>query len=169
MSILDLQANFTGTTPYSIGTVAGTYLAPNSYDTSPLAAYFTAQTAGDTTLTTGTANAGRDLGGGERIWLIIDMITAAVGGTNVNFQFVTQALSTLASPTVLLQTGVIATASLVIGYRNIIALPRSAGYLQYVGVQTVTTGTYSAGTYVAWLGKDVDAIVLGYGSGFSIK
>ena len=169
MSILDLQVNFSGTTATSVGTTAGTYLAPNTFDTGPLAAYFTANTASDTTLTTTSANAGRDLGGGERIWLVVDMIQTSVGGTNVNFQLVTQSVSTLASPTVVAQTGVIATATLIAGYRNIIALPRSNVYAQYIGVQTVTTGTYSAGTYYAWLAKDVDSVVLGYASGFSIK
>lgn len=172
MTILDIQANFSDTgsgSTTSIVGAAGTYLCVNTYDTGPLAAYFSAASAADTTLTQGTVNAGRDMGGGERLWILINMIVAGAGGTNANFQFVTQSASTLASPTVLAQTGTIVTATLVAGYRTLISVPRNAAYARYIGVQAVTTGTYTTGTFTAALVKDADATVLGYGSGFGIK
>ncbi len=171
MTIRDVQADFCYTSSgasTSIVGAAGTYIAPNSYDTSPLGAYLTELTAADTQLS-GNVNTGRDLGGGERIWLVIDWVTAAAGGTNCDIQLITSASSSLSSPTVIYDFTAIVTATLVKGYRQIAPLPRSASYLQWLGVQAVTTGTYTTGAYIAWLGKDLDAQVLGYASGFSIK
>jgi hypothetical protein len=171
MSLRDVQADFTYTansSSFSIVGAAGTYLAPNSYDTSPLGAYLTELTTGDTQLS-GNVNTSRDLGGGERIWLVIDWVTAPLGGTSVDMQLITSASSSLSSPTTILDYTAIAIASLPVGTRQINALPRSASYKQYLGVQAVTVGTMSAGAFIAWLAKDIDAVVLGYASGFSIK
>ncbi len=171
MSIRDVQADFTYTSSsssFSIVGAAGTYLAPNTYDTSPLGAYLTELSTADTQLS-GNVNTARDLGGGERIWLVIDWVTAPVGGTSVDMQLITSTSSALSSPTVILDYTAIAIASLPIGTRQIQALPRSANYKQYLGVQAVTVGTMSAGAFIAWLAKDIDSVVLGYASGFSIK
>jgi hypothetical protein len=171
VSIRDVQADFTYSTASastSIVGAAGTYIAPNSIDTSPLGAYLTELAANDTQLS-GQLNTGRDLGGGERLWLIIDWVTAPLGGTSVDMQLITSASSALGTPTTLLDFTAIPIATLVQGYRQIQALPRSAAYLQYLGLQAVTIGTMTAGAYVAWIGKDVDAVKLGYASGFSIK
>jgi hypothetical protein len=169
--VRDVQNDFTFSTASastSIVGAAGTYIAPNTIDTSPLGAYLTELAAGDTQLS-GQVNTGRDLGGGERLWLIIDWVTAPLGGTSVDMQLITSASSALGTPTTLLDFTAIPIATLVQGYRQIQALPRSAAYLQYLGLQAVTIGTMTAGAYVAWLGKDVDAVKLGYASGFSIK
>lgn len=171
MTVLDLQANFTaGATPYtSIAGAAGTYLAPNSYDTSPLAGYLTELTTADTQLSA-NVNTMRDLGGGQGIWWVVDWIQAPLTLTAVDMQLITSASSTLGTPTVMVDLGVIAIATLIKGYRTAIRLPRSAAWLQWVGVQAVTTGsTGSTGTYVSWLGLDVDSVVQGYASGFSVK
>ncbi len=171
MTVRDVQNDFTFSTASastSIVGAAGTYIAPNTIDTSPLGAYLTELAAGDTQLS-GQVNTGRDLGGGERLWLIIDWVTAPLGGTSVDMQLITSASSALGTPTTLLDFTAIPIATLVQGYRQIQALPRSAAYLQYLGLQAVTIGTMTAGAYVAWLGKDVDAVKLGYASGFSIK
>jgi len=171
MTIRDVQADFTYTATSastSIVGTGGTYIAPNTIDTSPLGAYLTELSANDTQLS-GNLNTGRDLGGGERLWLIIDWVTAAVGGTSVDMQLITSASSALGTPTTILDFTAVVTATLVQGYRQIMALPRTAAYLQYLGLQAVTVGTFTAGAYVAWLGKDVDAVKLGYASGFSIK
>jgi hypothetical protein len=64
----------------------------------------------------------------------------------------------------------VAIATLVKGYRQLIKLPRSSAWLQWLGVQAITVGTTSTtGAFIAWLGKDVDSVVQGYASGFSIK
>lgn len=171
MSIRDLQASFTDTSAgasTSIVGTAGTYIAPNSYDTSPLGAYLTELTAADTQLS-GNVNTGRDLGGGERIWLVIDWVTAPLGGTSVDMQLITSAAVGLGTPTTIIDFTAVPIATLVKGYRQIQALPRSSAYLQWLGLQAVTVGTMTAGAYVAWLAKDIDSVVLGYASGYSIK
>lgn len=171
MTIRDLQADFSNTSASastSIIGAAGTYIAANSYDTSPLGAFLTELTAADTQLSA-NANAYRELGGGERIWLCIDWITAPAGGTSVDMQLITSAASSLSSPVIMLDFQVVAIANLPKGTRQILALPRSTSWLQWLGVQAVTVGTMSAGAFIAWLGKDIDAVNLGAASGFSIK
>jgi hypothetical protein len=177
MTIRDLQADFSnqgaGAPSTSIVGAAGTYVAGNSYDTSPLGAYLTELAAGDTQLS-GNLNAGRDLGGGERIWLCIDWVTAPVGGTTIDMQLITSATSALGTPTVMLDFTALPTASFAAvqggkGFRQIQALPRSANYLQWLGVQAITTGSYTAGAFIAFLAKDLDSVVQGYASGFSVK
>lgn len=171
MTIRDFQASFTDSASQaftSIVGVAGTYLAPNSLDTSPLGAYLTENSAADTVLSP-NVNTGRDLGGGTDIWLIIDWLTAPVGGTSVDMQLITSASSSLSSPVVLQDFTVIVIANLPAGTRQQIILPRSANYLQWLGLQAVTVGTMTGGTYVAWLGVNNDYAVGGYASGFSIK
>lgn len=172
MSIRDVQADFSFTSSSSsfpIFGAAGTYLFPNSYDTSPLGAYLTAFSSNDTQLS-GNVNTFRDMGGGERIWLVVDWTQAVNTLTSVRTELITSASSSLGTPTVMIDFGVVAVASFVAGYRQIAALPRSAAWLQYLGVQCITAGsTGTTGAAVAWLAKDVDSIVQGYASGFSIK
>lgn len=170
MSVLDIQANFTaGATPYvDITGAAGTYLAPNSYDTSPLGTYLTEVSVNDTQVSN-SVNTFRDLGSGERIFLVVDWIVAPTGGTSCDTQLITSASSALTSPTTMIDFTAIAIASLTKGTRQIMPLPRSASYLQYLGVQVVTVGTMTAGRFIAWLAKDIDAVVFGYASGFTLK
>jgi hypothetical protein len=177
VTIRDVQTSFTdgaASASTSIVGVAGTYLAPNSIDTGPLGAYLTELTANDTQLSA-SINAGRDLGGGERLWLIIDWITAPTGGTSADVQLITSASSTMSSPVVLYDFTAVTIANLTgpTNYgkyvRQIAALPRSTAYLEWLGLQAITVGTMTAGAYVAWIGKDVDAVVLGYASGYAVK
>ena len=171
MTIRDLQADFSNTAASpstSIVGVAGTYLCPNSYDSSPLGAYLTEFSANDTQLS-GNVNAGRDFGGGERLWLCIDWVTAPVGGTTIDVQFISSANVSLSAPVIINDFTALATSNFSKGYRQIQAMPRSAAYLQFLGVQAVTTGTYTAGAFIAFLAKDIDSVVQGYASGFSIK
>lgn len=171
MTIRDFQASFTDTSSQAyvdITGAAGTYLAPNSLDTSPLGAYLTELSAADTQLSA-NSNTGRDLGGGEPMWLVIDWIVAPTGGTSVDMQLITSASSALSSPTVMYDFTAIAIASLTKGTRQIAKLPRSASWLQWVGLQAVTVGTMGAGRFIAWLGLDVDSVIGGYASGFSVK
>jgi hypothetical protein len=82
-------------------------------------------------------------------------------------QLITSASSSLSSPVVMMDFTAIAIAS--VPARQQILLPRSANYLQWLGLQAVTVGTMSAGEYVAWLGLDNDYAIGGYASGFSVK
>jgi hypothetical protein len=172
LTIRDVQADFSYTSSSSsfpIFGAAGTYLFPNSYDTSPLAAYLTELTTNDTQLS-GNVNTYRDMGGGERIWLVVDWVQAVNTLTSVRTELITSASSSMSAPVVMIDFGVVAVASFVAGYRQIMALPRSAAWLQYIGVQCITAGsTGTTGAAIAWLGKDVDSVVQGYASGFSIK
>lgn len=171
MTIRDLQADFSNTgaaASTSIVGVAGTYIAPNSYDTSPLGAFLTEVSANDTQLSA-NVNTYRELGGGERIWLCIDWVTAPTGGTTVDMQLITSASSSLSGPVVMIDFTAVAIATLVKGYRQIMALPRATTWLQWLGVQAVTVGTMGAGAFIAFLAKDLDSVDFGAASGFSIK
>lgn len=171
MTIRDLQADFSNTSASastSIVGAAGTYIAANSYDTSPLGAFLTEISANDTQLSANT-NAYRELGGGERIWLCIDWITAPTGGTTVDMQLITSASSSLSAPAVMIDFTAIAIATLTKGYRQIMALPRATTWLQWLGVQAITVGTMGAGAFIAFLAKDLDSVNFGAASGFSIK
>jgi hypothetical protein len=175
LTIRDVQADFSYTSSASAFAIptsgTGTFLFPNTYDTSPLAGYLTELTASDTQLS-GNVNTARDLGGGDPLWLVIDW-TAAVtsgGSATVDIQFVTQSASSLASPTVIYDFTAIGKATLIAGYRQIAKVPRSSNYAQYVGVQAVVgTAALTAGSAIAFLTKDLDSVVQGYASGFSIK
>lgn len=177
MTIRDFQASFTDTaagSSTSIVGAAGTYIAPNSIDTAPLGTYLTELTAGDTQLS-GQVNTFRDLGGGYPLVLVVDWIQAPTGGTSADVQLVTSASSSLSSPTIMLDLGVVAIAGLTgpTQYgkfvRQVAFVPRSANWLEWIGLQVVTVGTMTGGAYVAWLGRDVDAQVLGYASGYTVK
>jgi hypothetical protein len=172
MSIRDVQADFSYTatsSSFPIFGAAGTYLLPNTYDTSPLGAYLTELSANDTLLSANT-NAFRDLGGGERIWLVVDWVVAPNTLTSCQTELITSASSSLSAPVVMINFGAVVIASLTAGTRQIMALPRSNQWLQYLGVQIITVGsTGTTGAVVAWLAKDIDSVVQGYASGFSIK
>ena len=172
MSIRDVQADFTYTaasSSFSIAGAAGTYIAPNSYDTSPLGAYLTELSTADTQLSP-NLNTYRDLGGGERIWLVVDWVVAPNTLTSCRTELITSASSTLSAPVVMIDFGVVAIANLPAGTRQIMALPRSSAWLQWIGLQVITAGsTGTLGSIVAWLAKDIDAVQQGAASGFSIK
>lgn len=172
MSIRDYQWSFTDTSSgstFSVVGAAGTYICPNTLDTSPLGSYLTELTAADTQLS-GNVNTYRDLGGGDPMWLVVDWTTAPNNLTSVDIQLITSAASGLGSPVVMLDLTAVVIATLVKGYRQIAKVPRSTAWLQYVGLQAVTVGTTSTnGAFIAWLAKDIDAVDFGAASGFSIK
>lgn len=173
MTVRDYQLSFTdtGSGAMSLVNAAGTYLAPNSYDTSPLGTYLTENTAADTQLS-GNVNTYRDLGGGRDMFLVVNIITAvtSAGAATIDFQLITSASSSLSSPVVMYDFGVIGKATLVAGYRLVARLPKSTNWLQWIGLQYVVgTATTTAGTAIGWIGLDIDALQLGAASGFSIK
>jgi hypothetical protein len=149
----------------------GTYLAPNTIDTGALGAYLTELTQQDTLLTVSglTFLVDRDIGGALK--LVIDWTTAPVGGNSVDMQLVTSSDPSMQTgASVVLDLGVQPIATLTRGYRQIAALPRSASYQRYLGLQAVTQGLFfTAGAYIAWIGLDVDSEIIGYASSFKIK
>jgi hypothetical protein len=170
MTMRDVQASFTdAAVPYvDITGAAGTYLAPNSIDTSPLGAYLTEQSVADTQLSA-NVNTGRDLGVNGKLWLIVDWIVAPLGGTSTDIQLITSASSALSSPVTLYDSGAVVIATTTKGFRFKVPLPDSAAYLQWLGLQVITVGTMTAGRYMAWLGLDAESAIPGYASGFSVK
>jgi hypothetical protein len=102
--------------------------------------------------------------------LVVDWTQAVNTLTSVRTELITSASSSLSTPTVMIDFGVVAVASFVAGFRQIQALPRATNWLQYLGVQCITAGsTGTTGAAIAWLAKDIDSAVQGYASGFSIK
>jgi len=153
--ILDKQEEFADS--MTIGTTAASNVAAtNVIDTLLIQypfrineAYQQADTA------TGTAST-RDLGIGEPIWFVIQMDAAAAGGTNATWSLVSSASSTVtSSPTTHLTTGAIADAALLVGTTIFAAMLPSGSYLRYLGVLLTTTGTHSAGTYSAFLTRNI--------------
>jgi hypothetical protein len=149
---------------------AGTYVAPNSYDaTSGGGAYLTELTVNDTILSVGGINYFVEGGAGFGMRLVVDWITAPAGSGTIRTQLITSASSSLSSTTVMIDFGALPVLTFVAGYRQIMMLPRSPAWQRYLSLQILTTGTMTAGAYVAWLGLDIDSAVPGYAEGFSIK
>lgn len=104
----------------------------------------------------------RDIGNGEPVYWCVEVDTAitSTGSATVNFKLVsdgTAALSTAGTSTVHAETGAIAKASLVAGYKTAIAIPMEGNtYERYLGVLIdVGTAKLSAGKINSFLTKDV--------------
>lgn len=112
----------------------------------------------------------RDVGAGEDLKVVFNVDVAFSGGTNVTPQIITSAASNLGSPTVRSQGPTLATATLVAGFVFAMDLPELAPGdtgQRYLGVQFVSTGTYTTGTISARIVKDAPNMKY-YASGFSI-
>jgi hypothetical protein len=102
----------------------------------------------------------RDLGDGEDLYLVIQVDTAvtSAGAATVDFELSSDASASIAtdgSATVHSSTGAIGKATLVAGYKHVMALPRGALYEQFVGiVANVGTAALTAGKVNAFLTKD---------------
>ncbi len=83
------------------------------------------------------------------------MDAAAAGGTNATWSLVSSAAAALSTPTTHLTTGAIVDASLTAGITVYAAMLPSGAYLRYLGVLLTTTGTHSAGTYSAFLTRNI--------------
>jgi hypothetical protein len=153
----------------SIVGTAGTYLAPNSFDSGPYGAALTELTALDTILTVGGQNFFVEQGAGQGMKLCVDWISAPAGSGTIQTQLITSASSSLSSTVIMIDFGAMPLSTFFQGYRQIMALPRSSAWQRFLSLQVITTATMSAGSYCAWLGLDVDSEVLGYVEGFSIK
>jgi hypothetical protein len=144
MTYIDSQVLFDNAAAVTV-----TRNSTNVYDTSPLGSAYS----------TLAANTGRNMGAGEPIFLVVLVTVAftAAGAATMDIQFVSSASSTLSSPNVHIDTGVIAKATLVAGYIPIFqALPRNGpAYLQYLGlIYTIATGPMTAGKVTAFITKD---------------
>jgi len=148
---------------------ASTYIAGNSLDSGPYGAALTELTALDTILSVGGMNYFVEAGIGQGLKLVVDWVTAPVGSGSLDVQLITSASATLSAPTVMIEFGALPVSQFYAGYRQIATLPRSGNWLRFLGLQVTTTGTMTAGGYVAWCGLDVDSEVLGYVEGYSIK
>lgn len=161
MAIRDVLALFSGA--YSSGaltgqTVTGTdtsVVSTNSYDTR------------------GGSSQTVDLGKGEPLEVPVNVVTAASGGTSVEFQFISAddtALTT--NVTVLSSSGAIPVANLTAGKQVVIAVapvdPRTLR--RYVGVRYVLVGAVAAGAYSAGFGhQEPDIPQPSWTSGFSVS
>lgn len=110
-----------------------------------------------TAFSTNTVDLGvaRDIGPGEELEISITVDTVFASGTSVNFQYVTSANANLSTPTVLIETGAVATSELTAGRPPIVfrvprALLKAAPIGQrYVGLQYTIVGTFTTGAVTA--------------------
>jgi hypothetical protein len=148
---------------------AGVYIAPNSYDAGNGGAFLTELTALDQILSVAGQNFFVEAGTGQGMKLCVDWVTALVGSGTIHTELITSASSTMSTPTVMVDFGLLPIAMFFQGYRQIQPLPRSSSWQRFLGLQIITSATMSQGRFVSWLGLDIDSVVEGYASGFPIK
>ena len=130
-------------TAHSATAATGSNISTNTLDLGPLA----------------TGNTGRNLGGGEELWMDIECTVTATStdSATVDFRLVTDDAATLATPVTLASTGAIAKATLVAGYRTGFALPNRTDYEQYIGINAeVGVTILTAGTFRYQIVKKFD-------------
>jgi len=120
-------------------TATGDNISPNVLDTGPLGG-------------SPTANAGRDLGQGKQLWLLVTVAAAvtSAGAATVDFRLRTDSNANLTTaPVDLVATGAIGKATLAAGYQIVIPVP-SATYKRYLGVNAnIGTAALTAGSFQA--------------------
>lgn len=133
-------------------TALGDNISTNVWDSGPLSG-------------TPTANAGRDLGLGEPLWLVVTVkvAVASVGAATVDFRLRTDSAANLTTaPVDLVASGAIAKATLVAGYQIRLRFPSIAtqAYKRYLGCNAnIGTATLTAGAFHAAVVKDVQSNV----------
>lgn len=115
-----------------------------------------------TRVSTNTINMGaaKAIGKGKQMYVVVVIDEAFATSTSINFQVVTDTEATLGSPTVQIETGAIAIASLTAGRAPIIIPIGSAigTEEQYLGMQYTEAGTGStAGKITAFVAFDVQS------------
>ena len=103
--------------------------------------------------------AGRNIGVGENLYVVVAVHTLMAGaGDTCEARLVTAAYAALNSPTMIASIGTFP-ANSVAGTRLIMRCPPSADYLQYLGVEYITSGSgeLSAGAFEAFFVHDIDA------------
>jgi hypothetical protein len=98
----------------------------------------------------------RDIGGGEPVYLVIQVDTVFGGAGNVTFDLVSDSTANLAtSKTTHLTTGAIAFGSYTAGRTFIYPLPGEVTYERYLGLWQTASGNLTSGKINAFLAKDV--------------
>lgn len=97
----------------------------------------------------------RDIGAGTSMWLTLQVSTAFVGGTSVNFKLESDAAHpiTPATATEHWASGAIPVADLVVGKRWVVEIP-SGVYERWLGLTATTVGTVTAGAVDAFISQD---------------
>jgi len=111
----------------------------------------------------------RQIGPGNELYVFWQII-AAVTGTSSTLQvrLVNSAAAGLGSPTVLLDSGAIAEATLIAGYGITWVVPTDVLLLRYVGLDyTIGTATTDGGTITAGIVASTDTKVKGVWTGVS--
>lgn len=157
------------------GSISGNTVTPASVfgaGTTIVSGSFTGGNVIDTAAPGNPSGNVRDIGEGGELYLRVQVSTAAVGGTSMQFNVVSAddaAITT--NVTVIGTTGAIPVASLTAGARFAAELnPRIASIGQrYIGLQVVNVGTNTAGAIYADIGDGIQDGQKFYPSGFTIK
>jgi len=159
--IIDNNAILSGSVTNAAGS-AGTVIAGQ-----------TVTGVGTSVLSTNTYDLGvaRDIGKGEALEVAIEVTTAVVGGTSVQFQIIQADDAALSvNVQVIVQTDAIPVASLVLGAQIPVHVDRVDPYpaRRYLGVRYVQVGTVTAGGYFAAIVKSVADKQVNYANGFAV-
>lgn len=100
--------------------------------------------------------ANRNVGRGQPMRLIVTVDETFVGGTSINVQMTDDDNSAMASAAVLAQTGPIALANIPAAGGVLMDIPLPDNDQQYLGVQYVTVGDFTAGKVSAHIVSDTD-------------
>ena len=124
-------------------------------------------------LSTNTYDLGvaRDIGKGEALEIAIETITAASGGTSVQFQLIQADDAALTSNVqVINQTDAIAVATLTAGKQVSLHVDRvdPLSAKRFLGIRYVLVGAVAAGAYFAALVKTIQDPQTSYPNGFSV-
>ena len=124
-------------------------------------------------LSTNTYDLGvaRDIGKGEALELAIEVITAASGGTSVQFQLIQADDAALTSNVqVINQTDAIAVATLTAGKQVSLHVDRvdPLSAKRYLGIRYVLVGAVAAGAYFGAFVKSIADPQVNYPGGFAV-
>jgi len=126
-----------------------------------------------TVLSTNTIDLGsaRDIGKGEMLEIAIEVITAASGGTSVQFQLIEADDAALTTNVqVIVQTDAIAVATLTAGVQVPLHYDRVDPYpaRRYIGLRYALVGAVAAGAYWAAVVKNIADKQVNYANGFAV-
>jgi len=96
----------------------------------------------------------KNVGRGEHLYLVIQVETAASGGTSIAFELASDAAAGIAtdgSATTHWTSGAVAVADLTAGKRFIVPLPEGVDYERYLGILATRVGTVSTCDISAFL------------------